>query len=92
LNSRKRVLQTLHKLKPDSPPLDGWFLKGVVDSLKANFGAADEEGVCRELGIDFRSTCMDPLPSFSREFRYLEKMGISIQIADYKLRRYSETE
>lgn len=92
MNSRSRVMSTLKNKVPDRPPLDGWFLNGVLNDLKKHFNTIDDEIVLENLGIDFRGTSMIPAPSFGEKVSYFKKMGLSIPIADYYVRKYGTQE
>ena len=85
MTSRERVIKTLNLETPDRPPLDGWFLLSVVDQLKKHFNVEHDEDILEKLGIDFRNTCMIPA-DHPEEYSYLEKLGISIPIADYMMK------
>jgi uroporphyrinogen decarboxylase len=88
----QRVLKTIELELPDRPPLDGWFLKSVMDKLKNHFKVQTTVDVFKNLGIDFLPTCMLPGKNFRKGASYFSKMGASIQIADYFVRKYSENE
>jgi len=92
MNSRERVFKTLRHEFPDRYPLDGWFLNSVLDNIKKYYRTDDLEEVLKELGIDFRTTCMEPDGNIKKEFSYFEKMGLSIPIDDYYVRRVSDNE
>jgi len=92
MDCRQRVLKTIKLELPDRPPLDGWFLKSVLDELKNHFKVSTTVDVFKNLGIDFRGTCMIPTSDFSKKVSYFSKMGASIQIADYFVRKYSDDE
>jgi uroporphyrinogen decarboxylase len=92
MDSRERVLRTLRFELPDRPPLDGWFLKSVMDTLKIHFGESEEENILGMLGIDFRSTCMTPSRKANKNYSYFDKLGMSIRIADYFVKKISSCE
>ena len=92
MDSKKRVFKTLNYQLQDRPPLDGWFLNGVLSDLRKHFNTMDDEVVLENLGIDFRGTCMIPISDFGKKVFYFKKMGLSIPIADYYVREYGTQE
>jgi uroporphyrinogen decarboxylase len=63
-----------------------------MDNIKKYYGTDNLEEVLEELGIDFRNTCMEPDECHKEEFSYFEKMGLSIPIDDYYVKRVSDNE
>jgi uroporphyrinogen decarboxylase len=92
MNARERVFRTLKHEVPNRIPLDGWFLNSVLYRLIDHFGVTDIEGVLENLGIDFRTTCMEPKESIRDQFTYFSKLGLSIMIDDYFVRESGENE
>ena len=92
MNSKERVIKTLQHEKPDRFPLDGWFLNSVMEDLKKFFQTSNTEIVLEELGIDFRTTCMEPDSDYKKDFSYFKKMGLSIPIDDYYVKKVRENE
>ncbi len=92
MNSKERVLRTIKHELPDRVPLDGWFLESVIDKLKEHLEVNTLEEVLKKLSIDFRTTCMEPDESIKKDFSYFKKMGLSIPIDDYYVKRVSDHE
>lgn len=92
MNSRQRVFKTLNYELPDRVPLDGWFLHEVLDKLRSYYKVSDRENILKRLGIDFRTTCMEPEDSIGGKYSYFKKLGLSIMIADYYVRKCSKDE
>jgi len=92
MNSKQRFLKTVNHEMPDRYPLDGWFLKSVMENLKKYLKVATVEEVLVKLGIDFRTTCMEPDENIKNSFSYFNKMGLSIPIDDYYVKKVSEDE
>lgn len=87
MKSRKRVIKALNWQVPDRVPLDGWFLNSVIEKLKQKTGENNIEDILKKLGIDFRTTCMLPEEKFRKDSAYFNKLGLSIQIGDYYVKK-----
>jgi uroporphyrinogen decarboxylase len=92
MNSRERVIKTIKHQLPDRIPLDGWFLESVFDNLKKYLEVNTIEDVLKRLSIDLRTTCMEPEESIKKDFSYFKKMGLSIPIDDYYVKRVNDYE
>jgi len=92
MDSRQRVFNSLNYKLSDRPPLDGWFLNEVLVKLKDYYKVNELEEVLEKLGIDFRTTCMEPEESFRKNSSYFDKLGLSIMIDDYHLRESGKNE
>ncbi len=92
MDSRQRVFNSLNYKLSDRPPLDGWFLNEVLVKLKDYSKVNELEEVLEKLGIDFRTTCMEPEESFRKNSSYFDKLGLSIMIDDYHLRESGKNE
>ena len=92
MNSRERLIKTVNHQLPDRIPLDGWFLESVIDNLKQHLKLNTVEEILKRLSIDFRTTCMEPDESMKSEFQYFKKMGLSIPIDDYYVKKVNDSE
>jgi len=92
MNSRQRVFNALNYKLSDRVPLNGWFLNKVLDRLKQYYKVNDIEEVLEALGIDFRTTCMEPEEDFRRNSSYFKKLGLSIMIDDYYVKPVAKDE
>ncbi len=92
MNSKQRVLDILNYKLPDRFPLDGWFLNSVLDELKRYYGVNNNEDILEKLGIDIRTTCMEPAESLKNKYSYFEKFGLSLMIDDCYVKTYGKDE
>lgn len=92
MNSKERVIKTINHQVPDRIPLDGWFLESVIANIKKYLKLNTIEEVLKRLSIDFRTTCMEPDESIRHEYAYFKKMGLSIPIDDYYVKKINDYE
>jgi uroporphyrinogen decarboxylase len=92
MNSKQRVFDVLNYKLPDRFPLDGWFLNGVLYELKKYYKVNDNEDILEKLGIDIRTTCMEPEESFKNEYSYFKKFGLALMIDDCYMRNSGKDE
>jgi uroporphyrinogen decarboxylase len=67
MNSKKRVQAALEHRTPDRTPLDGSFRQDVWKKLEGHFGTEDAGTIMEKLGLDIRTSPLEPSTSFSEQ-------------------------
>ena len=92
MNSREKVMTTIHHRRPDRIPLDGWFSRNTWLKLKRYFNALNDEVILERLGIDFRPVIMYPGPDFRKDSKFLKFVAedTNFSCSDYICRQVGD--
>ncbi len=67
MNSKERVRAALERRTPDRTPLDGSFRQDVWKKLENHFGTEDAGEIQEKLGLDIRTSPLEPSVSFTEQ-------------------------
>ena len=67
VTSKERVNAALERRTPDRTPLDGSFRQDVWKKLEDHFGTKDAETIMKKLGMDIRTSPLEPSNSFCEQ-------------------------
>lgn len=65
MNSKERVIAAINHQIPDRVPLDGSFRQDVWGKLEDHLGTKDAEEIMDVLGLDIRTSSLEPSAAFS---------------------------
>jgi len=67
MNSKERVIAAINHQTPDRIPLNGSFRQDVWRTLEDHFGTTDADEIMDTLGLDIRTSMMEPSASFAEQ-------------------------